>query len=203
MSWAEFFTIFGIAVGLSMDAFAVSVTQGACREIHGRRYPIVIGITFGLFQAVMPLIGYLAGSTFSTHIQHLDHWIALTLLAIIGLKMFIDGLVDYRRKKRARSLGEVCEDVCKVDLRLHDLIMMGIATSIDALAVGVTFGMLRMSIWISIAIIGLTTFVISAFGVHIGKRAGPLLGDTMEMTGGIVLIALGLKIMIEHLVQGI
>jgi putative Mn2+ efflux pump MntP len=117
--------------------------------------------------------------------------------------MFADGFIDFRRKRRARSLGMACEDSCGAQLRFHDLMMMGIATSIDALAVGITFGMLDMNIWLSILIIGTTTFILSTFGVLIGKRTGPLLGDKMEMTGGIVLVALGLKIMIEHLLKGI
>ena len=203
MSWAEFIVIFAIAVGLSMDAFAVSVTQGACLEMKNASYPFIIGITFGLFQAVMPLIGWLAGSSFRAYIQHIDHWIALALLSIIGAKMFIDGFIDYRRKRRARAVGEACPDSAGNELCVHSLLMMGIATSIDALAVGVTFGMLDFNIWIAIVIIGLTTCILSTFGVLIGKRAGPLLGDRMEMIGGIVLMALGIKIVVEHLIKGI
>lgn len=203
MNWAEFITVFGIAIGLSMDAFAVSITQGACLEIKSLRYPYTIGITFGLFQALMPLLGWLAGSTFSSKIQHIDHWIALVLLSIIAVKMFTDGFIDFRRKRKARSVGMACADSCGAELRIHDLMMMGIATSIDALAVGVTFGMLRINIWLSIFIIGVTTFILSTLGVLIGKRTGPLLGDKMEMAGGLVLFALGLKIMLEHLIKGI
>ncbi|WP_422481835.1 manganese efflux pump MntP family protein [Pleomorphochaeta sp. DL1XJH-081] len=203
MNLAELITVFGIAVGLSMDAFAVSITQGACLEIRSLRYPYTIGITFGVFQAGMPLVGWLAGSTFSSKIQHFDHWIALLLLAVIAIKMFIDGFIDFRQKRRARSMGYACADSCGSELRFHDLMMMGIATSIDALAVGVTFGMLGINIWLSIAIIGVTTFILSTFGVLIGKRTGPLLGDKMEMIGGVVLLTLGLKILIEHLVKGI
>lgn len=203
MSWAEFIVVFGIAIGLSMDAFAVSITQGACLEIRSLRYPYIIGITFGLFQAIMPLIGWLAGTTFRAYIQEIDHWIALMLLSIIGTKMFLDGFLDYSRKRRARSVGEACPDTIGSSLCLHTLLMMGIATSIDALAVGITFGMLHMNIWISIVIIGITTYILSTIGVLIGKRAGPLLGDRMEMIGGVVLIALGIKIVVEHLIKGI
>ncbi len=203
MSWAEFIMVFGIAVGLSMDALAVSITQGACLEITSLRYPYIIGITFGIFQAIMPIAGWIAGSTFSSHIQHLDHWIACILLSIIGLNMMVAGLLDYVRKKRARAIGMACADSCGTELRFHDLLMMGIATSIDALAVGVTFGMLGINIWLSVLIIGVTTFILSTLGVLLGKRAGPLLGDKMEMIGGIVLIALGIKILLEHLIKGI
>lgn len=203
MNGAEFLTVFAIAVGLSMDAFAVSVTQGACLDIRTIRYPLAIGVTFGAFQALMPLLGWLAGSAFSSMIQHLDHWIALLLLSIIGIKMFVDGFVDYRRKRHAQANGLACEVTCGGQLYFHDLVMMGIATSIDALAIGITFGMLRIDIWLSILVIGVTTFLFSTTGVYIGKRTGPLLGDRMEMIGGTVLILLGLKIMGEHLIKGI
>ena len=186
-----------------MDAFAVSITQGACLDIRTIKYPLAIGVTFGAFQALMPLIGYLAGSTFSSIIGHLDHWIALLLLAIIGGKMFIDGFVDYRRKQHAKANGLACVVTCGGRLYLNDLMMMGIAASIDALAVGITFGMLRIDIWLSILIIGTTTFAFSSFGVYIGKRTGPLFGDRMEMIGGSVLLLLGLKIFAEHLLKGI
>ena len=100
MSLTEFLTVFGIGVGLSMDAFAVSITQGACLDIRSLRYPLAIGITFGLFQAVMPLMGWLAGTTFNHLVARLDHWIAFALLDAIGIKMFIDGFSEYRVKKK-------------------------------------------------------------------------------------------------------
>lgn len=203
MNWAEFLTVFGIALGLSMDAFAVSITQGACLDIRTLRYPLAIGITFGLFQAAMPVLGWLAGTTFSSMIQHVDHWVAVVLLGIIGIKLFADGFLDFRRKKHAQANGMSCEVKCGGILQFHDLLMMGIATSIDALAVGITFGMLGIDIWLSILIIGLTTFILSTVGVYIGKRTGPLLGDKMEMVGGVVLVLLGMKILIEHMVKGI
>ena len=203
MNGAEFLTVLIIAGGLSMDAFAVAVTQGACLDIRTVRYPFSIGITFGFFQALMPLVGWVAGSTFSSMIQHIDHWIAFVLLGIIGVKMFADGYVDLRRKRRAKANGMACEVRCGGILRIHDLLMMGIATSIDALAVGITFGMLRIDIWSSILVIGVTTFIVSTSGVYLGKRAGPLLGDKMEMAGGTVLLLLGLKILVEHLIKGI
>ena len=186
-----------------MDAFAVSITQGACLEIRSLRYPIIIGITFGLFQAVMPLVGWLLGSSFSRYIAQFDHWIAFILLGIIGGKMFFDGFFEYREKRRAEANGCECPESCADRLRLRNLLMMGLATSIDALAVGVTFGMLAMNIWLAILIIGTTTMIVSASGVFIGKKTGPLLGDKMEMLGGMILFSLGLKILIEHIVKGI
>ncbi len=203
MTFTEFVTVFGIGIGLSMDAFAVSITQGACLDIRSLRYPLIIGITFGLFQAFMPLMGWLLGSSFSGYIAQFDHWIAFILLGIIGCKMFLDGFIEYREKRRAETGGYDCPESCADRLRLRNLLMMGLATSIDALAVGVTFGMLAMNIWIAILIIGIITFIVSASGVLIGKRTGPLLGDKMEMLGGVILLSLGLKILVEHIVKGV
>ncbi len=203
MSLTEFVTVFGIGVGLSMDALAVSITQGACLEIRSFRYPLTIGITFGFFQALMPLLGWMLGSSFSRYIAQYDHWIAFVLLAIIGIKMFIDGFSESREKKRIEASGEEYCAVCIDRLRRRDLLMMGIATSIDALAVGVTFGMLNLNIWLAILIIGITTFVLSTGGVLVGKKAGPLLGDKMEMAGGFILLGLGGKIFLEHVIQGV
>lgn len=203
MNLTEFVTVFGIGVGLSMDALAVSITQGACLEIRSFRYPLIIGLTFGFFQALMPLLGWILGSSFSRYISQYDHWIALVLLAIIGIKMFIDGFTEYREKKQIEAQGGEYAAVCIDRLRRRDLLMMGVATSIDALAVGVTFGMLNINILLAILIIGLTTFVLSTGGVLVGKKAGLLLGDKMEMTGGVILVGLGCKIFLEHVMQGV
>lgn len=203
MEALELLTIFPIAVGLSMDAFAVAITQGACLEIKSPRYPLIIGSTFGLFQALMPLIGYILGATFYLFICRWDHWIALILLSIVGIRMFYDGYSDYKETKLASDNGFSCEVKSKGKLLFRSLMTMGVATSIDALAVGITFGMLRLDIYSSIFIIGLTTFIFSAAGVYLGKKTGSLLGDKMEMTGGVILVLLGVKIFIEHLVKGI
>ncbi|MDX9809225.1 MAG: manganese efflux pump MntP family protein [Sphaerochaetaceae bacterium] len=203
MSASEFLTVFGIAIGLSMDAFAVAVTQGACLDIRTPRYPLAIGITFGFFQAAMPLIGWIAGMSFKRIIARMDHWIALVLLALIGLKMFVDGLTQYLEKRKLTEEGASCPVPCGGRLRMRDLLGLAVATSIDALAVGITFGMLQINIWLSILVIGTITFILSCGGVVLGKRTGFLFGDKMQMIGGCVLTALGLKIFIEHLVLGI
>lgn len=202
MSLSEFFTVFGIGIGLSMDAFAVSITQGACLDIRSLRYPLSLGITFGLFQAVMPLIGYFAGAPLGAFIGHIDHWIAWGLLGAIGAKMFYEGYVDYRRKRKAKTQGVFCPVSPGGRLRFSSLMMMGVATSIDALAVGLTFGMLGMNIWISVLVIGITTMLISIIGVYLGKISSVLLGDTMEMAGGVLLFLLGLNIALEHSISG-
>jgi manganese efflux pump family protein len=203
MTLTEFITVFGIGIGLSMDAFAVSITQGACLDIRSLRYPLILGITFGIFQAVMPLAGWILGSSFSRYIAQFDHWIAFVLLGIIGGKLFLDGFIEYREKRKAQIGGYDCAESCVDRLRLRSLLMMGLATSIDALAVGVTFGMLDINIWIAIIIIGIITFLVSASGVFIGKKTGPLLGDKMEMIGGVILFSLGLKILVEHILKGV
>lgn len=203
MNLAEFITILGIGIGLSMDAFAVSIAQGACLEVNSPRYPLAFGITFGFFQALMPLVGWLLGARFNVYIKHVDHWIAFTLLAAVGIKMFADGMRDSKEKRKAIEAGLACPISCRDRLRKRDLLAMGIATSIDALAVGVSFGMLGIGIWSAIAVIGCTTLVLSSLGVYVGKHAGPLLGDRMEMTGAVVLVAIGAKILVEHLYKGI
>ncbi|MHC1693605.1 MAG: manganese efflux pump MntP family protein [Sphaerochaetaceae bacterium] len=203
MVFADFITVFGIGVGLSMDAFAVAITQGACLDIRSIRYPFLIGLTFGLFQAVMPLLGWLTGSAFIRYIARMDHWIAFILLACIGIKMFADGWLEFRKKRKTEAAGLVCPVACGGTLRFWDLMLLGFATSIDALAVGITFSMLDIAILGSIAIIGVTTYVISFAGVYIGKHAGPLLGDRMQMIGGCVLFSLGLKILLEHVLRGV
>ena len=203
MDVLEFFTLIMIAASLAMDAFAVSITQGACLDIRSLKYPLAIAFTFGLFQALMPLIGWLFGSAFYSVIRRADHWIALTLLSVIGIKMFIDGYQDYLAKNIRNDQKEVYEVVEKGRLKKRVLFTMGVATSIDALAVGITFGVMGTNILISIIIIGIITFLISLSGVLLGKKAGPFLGDRMEMVGGAVLIALGIKIVAEHLIKGI
>ncbi len=203
MNVFEIFTIAMIGASLAMDALAVSITQGACLDIRSPRYPLIIGLTFGFFQALMPFIGWLLGSAFHTYIQKADHWIALTLLAAIGIKMFIDGYKDFLAKNIETEEGAACEITERGHLRLRILLGMGVATSIDALAVGVTFGVMKIDIFVSILIIGIITFIISFAGVLLGKKAGPFLGDRMEMIGGAVLVLLGVKIMAEHLIKGI
>ena len=203
MSLAQFFTVLGIAISLAMDAFAVSIAQGACLDIKSLKYPLLLGVTFGLFQAGMPLIGWLLGSSFSQYIQKADHWIALILLSFIGIKMSYDGYKDYLAKNVDTSEGPVCTVASGGKLKKRVLFAMAIATSIDALAVGITFGLININILFSIAIIGMITLIMSFIGVLLGKKAGPFLGDKMEMIGGILLVLLGVKILIEHLIKGI
>lgn len=179
-------SVFLIGVGLSMDAFAAAICKGLSIRKNFLEKSFVIALFFGVFQAVMPYIGYLLGSIFAEKLQAVDHWIAFVLLSIIGVNMI--------RESRDKT--------CTIEedrLDLKNLFMLAIATSIDALAVGVSFAFLKIKISLAVFVIGLTTFVISFFGVRIGRAFGIALKDKAQVTGGLILIFLGLKILVEHL----
>lgn len=182
--------LFLIAVGLSMDAFAVAVCQGLCMPKLNLRHGAVIALFFGGFQALMPLLGWVLGSQFASYIQNIDHWVAFVLLALIGGNMI-----------REAMSPEDEETACAVDYRLDykQLFLMAIATSIDALAVGVTFAFLRVKIVPAVTLIGCTTFCLSLVGVVVGNFFGARYKRRAELTGGIILVLLGLKILLEHL----
>ena len=177
-----------VAVGLSMDAFAVSICKGLALPKSGMKEAFTVGLYFGVFQAVMPFIGYFAGIQFASFIEDYDHWIAFALLAFIGGKMVFE------------SRKEDCETESAA-ISPAKMFPLAIATSIDALAVGVSLAFLpeTIGIGLSVAIIGCITLSISVVGVKIGKLVGGRLKKGAEMAGGIVLVAIGLKILIEHL----
>ena len=180
------FELFIIAVGLSMDAFAVSVCKGLSTSDVRPLNMLCAGLWFGLFQALMPLIGYLLGVNFSSFIQSVDHWIAFILLGIIGGNM----------------IREACSGECENEsdsLDIKTMFLLAVATSIDALAVGITFAFLKVNIAAAVSFIGITTFIISAAGVKIGNIFGTKYKSKAELAGGIILILLGLKILLEHL----
>lgn len=176
-----------IAVSLAMDAFAVSICKGLSMKKMDWKKAIIIGLYFGIFQAVMPVIGYLLGVGFEESIKFIDHWIAFGLLAFIGGNMVKEAL--------SKEDDEEVDD--KVDFKT--MIVLAIATSIDALAVGVTFAFLNVNIVVSVCLIGIVTFVISCIGVKIGNVFGDKYEKKAELAGGIVLILIGLKILLEHL----
>lgn len=186
-----FVELFLIAVSLSMDAFAVSVCKGLCMKRLDVRQAVVIALFFGGFQALMPLAGWALGTQFEALITPVDHWIAFVLLGIIGSKMLWDAFHEDDPEDLA------CPTDGKLDLR--ELVMMAIATSIDALAVGITFAFLRVDIAVSVGLIGITTFVLSIVGVAVGHRFGAKYEKPAIIVGGIVLILIGLKILLEHL----
>lgn len=179
-----------IGVGLSMDAFAVAICQGLCMPKLNWRYAAVIALFFGGFQALMPLIGWVLGSQFSGYIQNFDHWIAFGLLVIIGGNMLREALSPDDEKTE-------CAVTTSLDYK--KLLLMAVATSIDALAVGVTFAFLSVSIIPAVSIIGITTFCLSLIGVAVGNYFGARYKKRAEITGGVILIVLGLKILVEHL----
>lgn len=184
-----FVELFLIGVGLSMDAFAVSICKGLKMKKINKVHCGVIALFFGGFQALMPFLGWALGKQFETYITSVDHWIAFLLLAFIGGKMIIDS-----RKKEE-------EEVCKTEssLDMGELFVLAIATSIDALAVGITFAFLKVSIVPAITIIGLTTFGFSIAGVFIGNIFGSRYKDRAELAGGVILVLIGIKILLEHL----
>ncbi len=186
-----FFTLLLMGVGLAMDAFAVSICKGLSMRKVNKKQCLVIGLFFGGFQALMPFIGWVLGSQFEQYITSIDHWIAFILLGFIGGKMVVEAI---------REKDEAVE-VEKMDppLDLKEMFILAIATSIDALAVGITFAFLQVPIVEAISIIGITTFVISVIGVYVGNFFGNRYKKKAELVGGIILILIGLKILLEHL----
>jgi len=183
-----FWELLLLAVGVSMDAFAVSVCKGLSMSKSGIKESAICGAWFGGFQALMPLIGFFLGTLFAEAIEAFDHWVAFGLLAIIGINML----------KEAFSKEE--EGCCGCDLSFKTMFVMAIATSIDALAVGISLAMAgNVNIWLSILLIGLTTFCFSGLGVKIGNVFGSRFEQKAQIAGGIILILLGLKILLEHL----
>lgn len=180
------FELLLLAVGLSMDALAVSICKGLSIQALKPRHAVTVGLWFGVFQALMPSIGYLLGSAFTDMITSVDHWIAFVLLAIIGGNMI--------RESRDKE-----EENCSSSLAFGEMLMLAIATSIDALAVGVTFAFLRVNLLPAVTLIGVCTFLISAAGVKIGNVFGARYKSKAELLGGVVLILIGLKILLEHL----
>ncbi len=176
-----------LAIGLSMDAFAVSVTNGMCKKNVRTGWAFAIALTFGLFQGAMPCIGYALGSRFTSYISRFDHWIALVLLGFIGGKMIADSF-----KKE--------DDIPENDMNLTfgQLMLQGVATSIDALAVGVSFAAMSVNIISASAFICSVTFVLSFIAVFVGKKFGSILNNKAQLIGGLILVGIGLKIFIEH-----
>ena len=186
-----FIELFLIGMGLSMDAFAVSICQGLSMTKIRWGHALTVGVYFGGFQALMPLIGWMLGSQFAGRIQQYDHWVAFVLLVIIGGNMIREALSDEEDEAEDAAVG--------AGLDHKKLFLMAVATSIDALAVGVTFAFLDVRILQAVSFIGCTTFILSVIGVKVGTVFGVLYKSKAERTGGIILILIGLKILIEHL----
>lgn len=188
MTLMEWITVCGIGVGLAMDAFAVSVVSGSVFRELKVGHVFRMAFFFGAFQAFMPLIGYAAGQTVAEYIDDIDHWVAFGLLVIIGGKMIFESLKFEQVEKRAQDPAN-----------LMVVLTLGLATSIDALAVGITLSLVTESILAAVAVIGVITFVLSYAGVQIGRRARHFLEGKIEIVGGVILILIGLKILLSHL----
>lgn len=176
-------SILFISIGLAADSFAVSICKGLYRNKYSIKDSIIVGLWFGIFQALMPFIGYNFGNSFSQFIKVFDHWISFILLFYIGIKMILENDNDDHNDS----------------ISFNEMLGLAIATSIDALAVGVTFSFLDVNIYTSIIYIGVTAFIISFIGVYLGYRFGSGYQKTSRLIGGVVLILIGIKILIEHL----
>lgn len=187
-----------LAIGLAMDAFAVSIGNGLSMKKQNPKAALAIAFSFGLFQALMPTLGYFLGSAFETVIRQFDHFIALIFLGFIGGKMIFDGIKELIADKKGET-----EELPEFKLTFGKLLIQAIATSIDALIVGVSFAALPdVNIWTAVLLIGAVTFAISLAGVFSGKKFGQLLGSKAEIFGGIILVGIGLKVFIEHVFFG-
>ena len=183
----SFLELFLIAIGLSMDAFSVSICKGLTTKRFSWRMALVCGLWFGGFQVLMPTIGYFLGAQFQEMIEAYDHWIAFGLLFLIGANMIREAVWGKEEGKENGALD------------FKTMLLLAIATSIDALAVGVSFACIQVKLWSSVAVIGLTTFVFSVLGVKIGNVFGSKYEKSAGIIGGIILILIGLKILLEHL----
>ncbi len=179
--------LFLIAVGVSMDAFAVSICKGLSVRKLRPRHAFSVAMWFGGFQALMPLLGYFVGIRFSDFVTEVDHWIAFALLSVIGANMI----------KESRDSSAGCEH--DSDFSFRKMLALALATSIDALAIGVSFAFLKINIWTAILLIGVTTAMFSGVGLKIGNVFGCRYKSKAEMTGGLILIIMGVRILVEHL----
>lgn len=185
----DFISVFLIALGLAMDAFAVSISNGLLLKKIKSSYAVKFGMFFGLFQFIMPIIGWFFAQSFSESIKKYDHWFAFILLCIIGGNMIIEAIRN--------NENNVYND--KDILSFKNIFVLAIATSIDALAVGISFALIDIDIIISSMIIGIVAFVLSYIGIILGKKIGGFFKKGAEIIGGIILIGIGIKILIEHL----
>lgn len=186
----DLITLTLLSLCLAADAFAVSVTNGMCSNRVTKNKAFFTGITFGFFQALMPVLGFYLGKTFSIFVHHYQHWFALFLLGAIGINMLSEAVNEQRNPEKRGPEKNV--------FTMKNIVMQGVATSIDALAAGVSFAVLQMNIFSASLLIGAITFICCYFGVFFGRMFGSLLGLKAKFVGGIILLAIGLKIFIEN-----
>lgn len=187
----ELIQVFLLALGLSMDAFAVSVSDGICYPDQKKKL-VISSLFFGIFQALMPMMGYFAGQVFSSYVEVVDHWIALILLGFLGGKMLAEAIKNLRHPE---------QESCPVAFTYKLIVTQAIATSIDALAAGVTIAVAfpKTSVWLAVSLIGVTTFLCCLFGSFVGKKFGAMMKEKASVFGGVILIAIGIKIFVEHM----
>jgi putative Mn2+ efflux pump MntP len=184
----DFITVFLIAIGLSIDSFAVSVVLGAISEKILLKNIVIVAFVFSFFQAIFPLVGWLIGSGFSLYIKEVDHWIAFVLLVIVGIKMIYEGFSQ--KDKNDKQFSEISYFL---------IATLGISTSIDAFVVGIGFGIFELKIICPVVLIGAITFIFSLLGGFLGKKISCKIGTKFEIFGGFILILIGTKILVEHL----
>ena len=192
----DIISLLAISVALSMDAFSVSICKGLATKKFSLKTALLCGLWFGGFQALMPIIGYYLGAQFEHLIRSFDHWIAFGLLLVVGVNMIREALSEEESADDGQQPTAECS--CS-NTGFKTMLMMAIATSIDALAVGVSFAFLSVDLWKSVTVIGITTFLFSFVGVRIGNVFGSRYSKAAEITGGVILILLGCKILVEHL----
>ena len=185
----ELLSVILIALGLSADCFAVALSASIVNRSLTRFQIIRVALSFAIFQAVMPVLGWLAGKTIVDLISNFDHWVAFGLLALVGGHMLWEAF-HHRKEEKPPDVSKGWR-----------LILLSVATSIDALAIGLVFAFGDTNIWLAVPVIGVTCFIVSSIGFAIGKKAGELLGKPAEIVGGLILIGIGIKILIEHLVK--
>lgn len=188
---AMFIMLLLMGIGLAMDAFAVSICKGLSMRKVNKKQCFIIALFFGGFQALMPLIGWFLGSQFQEYITRIDHWIAFVLLVFIGGKMMVEAIRDKEQDVEITEMDP--------PLKIKELFVLAVATSIDALAVGITFAFLDVPIVEAIIIIGIVTFILSVIGVYVGNFFGNRYKNKAEFIGGLILVVLGIKILLEHL----
>lgn len=195
----SFIGILLLALGLAMDACAVAIGAGASGRARGRRAAFRLSFHFGLFQFLMPVLGWLGGITVAARIAAVDHWVAFALLALVGGRMIRSGWRDLRRAptEPATATTRPQDDPS----RGSSLVMLSIATSIDALAVGLSLAMLRVNIWYPSAVIGLVAAAMTLLGLRLGHRLGARFGQRMEIIGGVILLLVGMRILLSHLLM--
>ncbi len=183
----DYITLFLIAIGLSFDTFAVSVSTGLILKKIKFQQALKVAFVLAFLQSLMPLMGWFAGKQISQYIGNFDHWIAFVLLSILGIKMIIE---SYKSEENDKNFNP---------LKFIVLLGIGIATSIDALVVGISFAFLQTNIWNAILIIGVVTFLVAMLGMLFGKKIGSKFGKRIEIMGGLILISIGLKILLDHI----